>query len=101
MDYRVLVYKPGCPGEVQTVANDLSALQAIVGGYIEEVRSVMPIPELVLICNEEGRLLALPKNRFDIHGTFFITRCSGEDYASLTDADLILITNYMHAVSAL
>ena len=42
------------------IDNTLEAMQEIVGGYIETV----PINEnIVLVCNEEGKLKNLPKNR--------------------------------------
>lgn len=90
---RVLVVEPMKPCRVQEVADDLAALQAIVGGHIE---AVSPFNDSVtIICNEEGIALGLPPNRplvdrngqsYDtILGTFFITGVKGENFASLTD----------------
>lgn len=42
------------------IPNTLEALQAEVGGYIETVRLTT---ELLLIINEEGRLMDMPENR--------------------------------------
>ena len=50
------------PGErpiVASIPNTLEALQKAVDGYIETVTIAS---NLVLICNEEGRLLDLPDN---------------------------------------
>lgn len=50
------------PGErpiVASIPNTLEALQKAVDGYIETVTIAS---DLVLICNEEGRLLDLPDN---------------------------------------
>ncbi|ALA07289.1 hypothetical protein SECTIM467_165 [Brevibacillus phage SecTim467] len=44
---------------VKIISNDLSKLQAIVGGYIELVR----YRGFYLICNEEGKIIGLPYNR--------------------------------------
>lgn len=95
---RVLVYEPGKPtGEVREIANDLPALQAIVGGYIEAVR-LEPFMPLMVICNEEGLLMRLPFNRRGIVGTFFVCREvpptdpeDGTDFGSLTAGDQRLV----------
>lgn len=42
------------------IDNTLEALQEFVGGYIETVTIT---EKLVLICNEEGKIKNLPKNR--------------------------------------
>ncbi len=43
----------------ETIDNTLKALQRIVGGYIEPITLFR---DLVIICNEEGRLLGLEPN---------------------------------------
>lgn len=88
---RVTVYAPGRPGETRDVANELTPMQEIVGGYLEVVR--LPIPSLLIVCNEEGLLQGLPPNIMGIRGTFFVTRESedGSDFVSLTDADLVSV----------
>ena len=50
--------KPGCEPELIDIDNTLKALQTEVGGYIETVS----IADVVIICNEEGRLCGLPFN---------------------------------------
>ena len=92
---RVLVCEVGKQPEVREIENDLSAMQQIVGGYIEAVGLE---PQVHLICNEEGKLTGLPLNRpilgllggSDIVcGNFFITRHDEEgENISLTDADI-------------
>ena len=74
----------------------LKTMQSLVGGFIQAIYPFRE--EVALICNEEGRLLGLPMNRglrdekgnpYDIVcGTFLICGVSGEDFASLTDAQL-------------
>lgn len=76
--------------------NELEAMQAIVGGYIE----VYPLADdAAIVCNEEGKLNGLELNRPIYHngeiveiiaGTFFI---AGDDYdlgefVSLTDEQI-------------
>ena len=55
---RVIVKRPGVPGEVTWVDNELKPLQEIVEGYIE----VIKYQDLLIICNEEGKIQNLPEN---------------------------------------
>ena len=93
---RVLVIEPGKNPEEREIPNTLKALQKIVGGYIETValhRSVKDgeLERIDIVCNEEGKLLGLPKNRIIkrlndiICGTFLIVATGEEDFISLTD----------------
>ena len=75
------------------IIGDLREMQDIVGGTIQ---AVYPFPEdtVALICNDEGKLLNLPYNRFlyddqkqpydVICGTFFVVGLGEEDFKSLT-----------------
>lgn len=68
-------------GKLIVIPNTLEALQEIVGGYIEVFRAEK---DLLVICNEEGRINALPFNT-RIAGEFFfgnIILCGidGEDF---------------------
>jgi hypothetical protein len=58
---KVIIKRP-CDqfGEETTIPNTLRALQEAVGGYIETV--TLPEHNLVLICNEEGRVRDMPYN---------------------------------------
>lgn len=81
---RVKVFEPGKRGEVREVENELTALQTIVGGYIEAV----PFERgLCVLCNDHGRIESL-HNRFGFYGTFLVVRVKGEEFVSLTDEDL-------------
>lgn len=64
----------------KNISNTLEAKQEIVDGLIQ-VTSIDDDPEVVLICNEEGKILNMPLNRdigYDIiAGTFII---AGDDY---------------------
>ena len=91
---KILVVEPMKSCEVREIPDTLDAMQQIVGGDIEAVTSLRDASAIV--CNETGKLQGLPYNRplldesglipLDIlHGTFFITGISGENFASLTD----------------
>ena len=65
---KVLVKEPGKEFEEKEVENKLEDFQELVGGYIETVTIAT---DLVLICNEEGRLKNLPYN-CEVLGRVFI-----------------------------
>ena len=87
----VLMVEPGkAPYETQ-IGDDLQSMQAVVGGYIQ---AVYPYEEPVaLICNEDGKMDALPFNRalrdsdgdiYDIiAGKFFIVGLGQTDFTDL------------------
>ena len=82
----VLIKEPGKPARVEPLFdNTLEAFQQAVGGYIETVTIAT---DAVIICNEEGRLLALPHNcRFcgiDLCGPILIAGYSGDEFTSLS-----------------
>ena len=88
-DYiNVLIKKPGLPPHFATVRNELPYLQAAVGGYIECLKL---FEDVVIICNEEGRLMHLPHNcklcDVDFVGTILICGVDGEEF---TDFPLTL-----------
>lgn len=93
---KVLKVEPDKAPELIEMKNELEAMQAIVGGYIE----VYPIEEgVAIVCYEEGKMNGLELNRPIYHngemvdiiaGTFFI---AGDDisigeFVSLTDAQI-------------
>ena len=69
---QVLKVAPGKAPEAVTIPNTLEAMQQMVGGYIE----VIPLDDVCLVCNEEGKLMGLPGSRRlgddIIAGTFFL-----------------------------
>lgn len=88
-----VVVEPGKDAEIKEIDSSLESLQAIVGGYIE---AIYPFEDKVaLICNEEGKLISLPFNRFlrdeyghvcdIIAGTFLITGLTDENFGSLSE----------------
>lgn len=60
MSIKAIVKKPSDKyGYMCNLLNDLKTMQDIVGGWIE---AISPADGIVIICNEEGKLLGLPKN---------------------------------------
>ncbi len=57
---RVLVVEPERRPEVRRIDDSLKAMQEIVGGSIQPVHLENSV---VLVCNDEGKLLDLPANR--------------------------------------
>lgn len=77
---RILLVEPGKRPVLKEIDGALKSMQEIVGGTIQ---ALYPFEEsVVLICNDEGKLLGLPLNRalrddegriYDvIAGTFFL-----------------------------
>lgn len=81
---KILMKKPGEKAAVVEPANDLAALQHLVGGYIETVTITS---DLVVICNEEGRLLGLPYNtkiyNVEFVGTILLAGVRRDSFADL------------------
>ncbi len=86
---RIILYEVGKEPIVKNIENKLHDLQSIVGGYIE---TFTQHDGIILVCNEEGKLIGLPINRImfnePIAGNFFLCRCDGEDFADVTDKDI-------------
>lgn len=79
-----LTKRPGSPPRHVWVSNSLEALQKAVGGHIEVVRLAT---NLVVICDEEGRLKGKEYNcticGFDFVGDIVIVGTDGEEFADL------------------
>ena len=81
----VVIKEPGQPPRVEPLfENTLEAFQKAVGGYIE---AVTVAEDMVLICNEEGRLRGLPFNvevlGIGFVGTVIAVGVNGDEFASL------------------
>lgn len=87
---KVIRKKPGCAPELIDIDNTLKALQAEVGGCIETVS----IADVVIICNEEGRLCGLPYNcRFvgvDFVGTILVVGRDRDEFCDVPEADFLM-----------
>ena len=80
-----VIYKaPGCQPEPPDNPNTLEELQAAVGGYIETVTIAS---DVVIICNEEGRLQGLPHNcrifGVDFFGPILIAGVDEDEFSDL------------------
>ena len=86
---RIVYKKVNEDAKIMEIENTLEAKQNLVGGLIE----VVPYGNLLLVCNEEGKLMNLKPNvAFDldyIAGDFFIIGDDYEnaDFKSLTDEE--------------
>lgn len=81
----VLIKEPGKPACLDPLFdNTLEAFQEAVGGYIETVTIQDGV---VIICNEEGRLMGLEPNvdinGIDFVGTILAVGVKGDEFASL------------------
>lgn len=85
---KAVIKRPGTSPDLIEIENTLKALQEAVGGYIECINLEH---RDVVICNEEGRLLMLPKNcrihRISFVGTILIVGADGEDFTDVHDPD--------------
>lgn len=83
----VWVKRPGEEPKHVWVSNSLKALQKNVGGYIETAT----FGNLVVICNEEGRNMGLPRNcgiaGTDFVGTIILAGVKGDEFANCPIAD--------------
>ena len=90
--YRVVYVEPGKPACVKEIGTELQDIQEAVGGGLFEC--VYPHDDrTVLVCNDEGKLLGMEGNRHldtggIIAGPFFVIGDAGENFRSLTDAEV-------------
>lgn len=94
--------------ETVEIENSLESMQKMVGGNIE----VYPLTdELVIVCNEEGKLYGLPctaivisdfsKNNELIVGDFFVCRRKESDLCGLWKEDLYTIPKRVHTIDSI
>lgn len=71
-------------GHVTNISTKLENLQKTVGGYIE---CVSPDPRIVIICDEEGKLIGRPENiRIPgdvIVGTLIVIGVQGDEFCDV------------------
>lgn len=90
---KVLVKKPGEPPELVVMGNDLKSMQDVVGGLIE----VVPVDGkgLLMIANEEGLIMGLPRNFGPYVGTVLFCGVDDEgDFISITDEQVRIMKKY-------
>ena len=81
----VVIKEPGKAPVIEPMFdNSLESFQNAVGGYIE---TVTINDDLVIICNEEGRLMDLPMNvevaGIGFVGTIVVAGVDGEEFSSV------------------
>ena len=97
---RVLALLPPEYAKIVTIDNTLEAMQQFVGGLIECLPMDDPEADIVLVCNDEGKLLQLPPNRWLCGGqdllvgpAFIATGDEECNMCSLSDAMIEKYTN--------
>lgn len=89
---RVVVFEPGELPQVREMANELRAMQGIVGGLIECFP--VGVEGLIGVCNDEFLFQGLPMNRYIpatrsiICGTFFVARDCVPNFCSVSTTDV-------------
>lgn len=80
-EVKIVMKKVGEEPQVMKIKNTLEEKQKLVGGLIEVIPYPLDDEELLVVCNEEGKLLGQKPNAvFDldyIAGDFFVI---GDDY---------------------
>ena len=98
---KAIIKEVGKEPRIEDIANDLPTLHKLVGGYIEVVRVT---PDILMICNEEGKLQGLPPNfstgRDVIVGTVvFVAFDGAEDFAGLSDYQVLEVMDLFEGVN--
>ena len=85
---RAIFIRPGEAPRIGTQRNRLKELQDRVGGYIETVTLT---DDLVVICNEEGRLDGLPHcatiGGVEFVGSILVVGVDGEEFADVPEEE--------------
>lgn len=98
---RILYKQPGENPRSMVIPNELGVMQQLVGGHIETLRIS---DNVILVMNEEGKLLGLEPNFFlgaigdTIVGPVLVVGEDGEDFASLPDDEAAEISRIMRGV---
>ena len=90
-EYRVVYVEPGKPAREMMLGSDIKDLQKAVGGLIELIYA--HDDRTVIVGNDEAKLIGMEGNRrletgSIIAGPFFVIGDGGEDFRSLTDAEV-------------
>lgn len=86
---KVVMVEPHKPAYVTEIGSDYKSLQKAVGGGLIEPIYFLDDPNVVIVGNDEAKLIGMEGNRSFpdgiIAGPFFICGDGGEDFCSLTD----------------
>jgi hypothetical protein len=95
---RVIRKRVGHPAVLVDIPKTLEAMQEEVSGYIQAV----PLFEnIVLICNEDGKLVGqtenfpIPWGDMVVGNAFFVRDDGGDDWASLEPEDMRRVCDYL------
>ena len=91
---RVLYKRAGKTMEIREIPNTLEACQELVGGYIE---TVPLLPDVLLVCNEEGRIRGKKINPFIdrvFYGDWFICGTRGVEFVSVPRAYIKIVRKF-------
>lgn len=94
---RVLFKDVGNPVRSMVIPNELGVMQQLVDGYIE---TITLLDDLVIICNEEGRINGMKKNfRIDalndfVFGPALFVGADGEEFCSIKEEHEKLIKDF-------
>lgn len=87
---QIVIIEPNEKARIEEIGGSLREMQQIVGGNIESV-PFEDLPELRIVCNEEGKLLGLEDNFYNyddiICGTAFVCKAGKEDFESLSEEE--------------
>lgn len=95
---RVIYKEPGNEPRTMVIPNELKVLQDLVGGHIETLKIA---DNVVMIFNEEGKLLDLAPNFFVgaiadvILGPVIITGEDGDEFTSLSEDNIAFISGIL------
>ena len=95
---RIIYKEPGKEPRTMIVPNTLKMLQDLVGGYIETLKIA---DNVVMIFNEEGKLLDLAPNFFVgaiadvILGPVIIAGEDGDEFTSLSEDNIAFISGIL------
>jgi len=94
---KIIIKKPHENQELKVVTNEFKDFQKIVGGYIEIVEITK---DILMVCNEEGKLNNLRPNLLipndTVVGTvFFCSEDENTNFASLTESQIKFVTEFI------
>lgn len=95
----ILVFAPGENPEMRTIANELVAMQKLVGGYIECFS--IGVEGLIGVCNDDFLFDGSERNRYNpatrsyICGTFFVAANVPPEFGSITKADALRVLSVL------
>jgi hypothetical protein len=82
----------------RTAPLELKELQTLVGGYIEAVK-LTPKSNVMMMVNEEGRLMDLPPNPHcpGVLGNVVVGKMQGAQFVGLNDAEMQVLGSWAEA----